>query len=213
MLVAPQRRVDARVGRPVDARADRHRRLRRQAARVVPADGPHLRAPASGTTTCSTSPRRSPAAPTRRSSPRTPARSDRTSSSASRGCGRSCMPESTPRVGADPEKAKAFNDAVEAALPIVEKMTRGTATQEEIDTWNFLDQVGVPDRARSHRARPGRDLHHRCRAAARRDPVVVPRDRRATHRGLRHVGDDGRAHVGQRRPSPAASAGRRRPWS
>ena len=44
-------------------------------------------------------------------------------------------------VGADPEKGKAFNDAVEAALPIVEKMTRGTATQEEIDTWNFLDQV------------------------------------------------------------------------
>ena len=44
-------------------------------------------------------------------------------------------------VGADPEKAKSFNDAVEAALPIVEKMTRGTATQEEIDTWNFLDQV------------------------------------------------------------------------
>jgi long-chain acyl-CoA synthetase len=44
-------------------------------------------------------------------------------------------------LGADPEKSKAFNDAVEAALPIVEKMTRGTATQEEIDTWNFLDQV------------------------------------------------------------------------
>ena len=44
-------------------------------------------------------------------------------------------------VGADPEKAKSFNDAVAAALPIVEKMTRGTATQEEIDTWNFLDQV------------------------------------------------------------------------
>jgi long-chain acyl-CoA synthetase len=44
-------------------------------------------------------------------------------------------------VGADPEKAKAFNEAVDAALPIVEKMTRGTATQEEIDTWNFLDQV------------------------------------------------------------------------
>ena len=44
-------------------------------------------------------------------------------------------------VGADPEKAKSFNDAIDAALPIVEKMTRGTATQEEIDTWNFLDQV------------------------------------------------------------------------
>ena len=42
---------------------------------------------------------------------------------------------------ADPEKAKAFNEAVEAALPIVEKITRGTATQEERDTWDFLDQV------------------------------------------------------------------------
>jgi long-chain acyl-CoA synthetase len=44
-------------------------------------------------------------------------------------------------LAADPEKAKSFNDAVDAALPIMEKMTRGTATQEEIDTWNFLDQV------------------------------------------------------------------------
>ncbi len=44
-------------------------------------------------------------------------------------------------LSGDPEKSKAFNDAVDAALPIVEKMTRGTATQEEIDTWNFLDEV------------------------------------------------------------------------
>jgi long-chain acyl-CoA synthetase len=44
-------------------------------------------------------------------------------------------------LGGDPEKSKAFNEAVDAALPIVEKMTRGTATQEEVDTWNFLDQV------------------------------------------------------------------------
>ncbi len=44
-------------------------------------------------------------------------------------------------LAGDPEKSKAFNEAVDAALPIVEKMTRGTATQEEIDTWNFLDQV------------------------------------------------------------------------
>jgi long-chain acyl-CoA synthetase len=44
-------------------------------------------------------------------------------------------------LGADPEKAKAFNDAVETALPISERMTRGTATQEDIDTWNFLDQI------------------------------------------------------------------------
>jgi long-chain acyl-CoA synthetase len=44
-------------------------------------------------------------------------------------------------LDADPEKAKAFNEAVEAALPISERVTRGTATQEDIDTWNFLDQV------------------------------------------------------------------------
>jgi long-chain acyl-CoA synthetase len=44
-------------------------------------------------------------------------------------------------LAADPEKSKAFNEAVDAALPIMEKMTRGTASQEEIDTWNFLDQV------------------------------------------------------------------------
>jgi long-chain acyl-CoA synthetase len=44
-------------------------------------------------------------------------------------------------VGADPDKAKAFDDAITAALPIMERMTRGTATQEEIDTWNFLDEV------------------------------------------------------------------------
>jgi long-chain acyl-CoA synthetase len=44
-------------------------------------------------------------------------------------------------LAADPEKSKAFNDAIEAALPITEKMTTGTATQEEIDTWNFLDAV------------------------------------------------------------------------
>jgi long-chain acyl-CoA synthetase len=44
-------------------------------------------------------------------------------------------------LSGDPEKSKAFNEAVDAAMPIMEKMTRGTATQEEIDTWNFLDQV------------------------------------------------------------------------
>ncbi len=44
-------------------------------------------------------------------------------------------------LAADPEKAKAFGEAVDAALPISEKMTAGTASQEEIDTWNFLDAV------------------------------------------------------------------------
>ena len=44
-------------------------------------------------------------------------------------------------LGADPEKAGPFNDAVETAIPIMEKMTAGTATEEEVETWNFLDAV------------------------------------------------------------------------
>ena len=44
-------------------------------------------------------------------------------------------------LAADPEKQQQVADAVAAATPIVEKMDWGTATQEEIDTWNFLDAV------------------------------------------------------------------------
>ena len=44
-------------------------------------------------------------------------------------------------LAADPEKAKQFQEAVDAAGPIMEKMTRGTATEDEIATWNFLDEV------------------------------------------------------------------------
>lgn len=44
-------------------------------------------------------------------------------------------------LAADPERAKAFNEAVAAAGPIVEKMTAGTATAEEIETYEFLDAV------------------------------------------------------------------------
>ena len=45
-------------------------------------------------------------------------------------------------LAADPEKEQQFNAGVAAALPIMEKMTAGTATDEEIATWNFLDEVG-----------------------------------------------------------------------
>jgi long-chain acyl-CoA synthetase len=45
-------------------------------------------------------------------------------------------------LSGDPEKEQQFNDAVTAAIPIMEKMTNGTATDEEIATWNFLDEVG-----------------------------------------------------------------------
>jgi long-chain acyl-CoA synthetase len=42
-------------------------------------------------------------------------------------------------LAGDPEKAKAFNEGVAMAAPIAEKIVRGTATDEEIGTWNFLD--------------------------------------------------------------------------
>lgn len=44
-------------------------------------------------------------------------------------------------LSADPDKAKPFADAIEAAAPIAAKMTWETATDEEIATWNFLDEV------------------------------------------------------------------------
>ncbi len=44
-------------------------------------------------------------------------------------------------LAADPEKQKAVEDGVAAAAPIREKMTWGTATEEEIATYEFLDAV------------------------------------------------------------------------
>ncbi len=44
-------------------------------------------------------------------------------------------------LAADPEKAKAFNDGLAAAEPIAEKVVRGTATDEERQTYEFLDAV------------------------------------------------------------------------
>ncbi|MEZ5340767.1 MAG: AMP-binding protein [Acidimicrobiales bacterium] len=44
-------------------------------------------------------------------------------------------------LSADPERAGKFNEAVAAAIPLMERMTDGTATQEDIDTWNFFDAV------------------------------------------------------------------------
>ena len=47
----------------------------------------------------------------------------------------------TAALAADREKAEKFNEAVAAATPIREKMTWGTATEEEIATYQFLDDV------------------------------------------------------------------------
>ncbi|MCP5030064.1 MAG: long-chain fatty acid--CoA ligase [Actinomycetia bacterium] len=44
-------------------------------------------------------------------------------------------------LAADPDKQGPFNDAVATAIPIQEAKSWGTATQEQIDTWDFLDAV------------------------------------------------------------------------
>ena len=62
-------------------------------------------------------------------------------------------------ISADPEKEKQFNEGVAAAIPIMEKMTNGTATEEEIATWNFLDEVGFHGRSRVDRSRRSGDRY------------------------------------------------------
>ncbi|HUS60864.1 MAG TPA: AMP-binding protein, partial [Acidimicrobiales bacterium] len=42
-------------------------------------------------------------------------------------------------LGADPEKKQKFDEAVAAAIPIMERRTLGTATDEDNATWEFLD--------------------------------------------------------------------------
>ena len=44
-------------------------------------------------------------------------------------------------LGADPEKSQQFNDAVATSGPIAERMDWGTATDEDLATFQFLDEV------------------------------------------------------------------------
>jgi long-chain acyl-CoA synthetase len=44
-------------------------------------------------------------------------------------------------LAGDPERKAKFDDAIAAAIPIVEKKAWGTATKEELETWDFLDAV------------------------------------------------------------------------
>ena len=44
-------------------------------------------------------------------------------------------------LAADPDKKKSFDEAVAAALPIVEARRAGTITDEQQATWDFLDAV------------------------------------------------------------------------
>ncbi len=60
----------------------------------------------------------------------------------------------------DPEKKAQFDEAIAAASPIREKITWGTATDEELATYQFLDDVAfstVRGPHRPRRVRPGGD--------------------------------------------------------
>jgi long-chain acyl-CoA synthetase len=44
-------------------------------------------------------------------------------------------------LAADPDKREKFNEAVEAAMPMVDRLAMGTETEEERATYDFLDSV------------------------------------------------------------------------
>ena len=90
-------------------------------------------------------------------------------------------------LAGDPERKAKFDDAIAAAIPIVAKKAWGDGDE------GGARDVGLPRRGRvQHRARPRRSRRarprgHRRRADGARDLRVVPGDRCAARRGVRHV--------------------------
>ena len=96
-------------------------------------------------------------------------------------------------AGRRSRRKRQFDEGVAAALEIKAAERAGTATQEQLDTWAFLDAVAFSHRPPAHRARRGDRRHHRGRTDQPRDPRVVQRHRRAAVGDLRHervVGPD-----------------------
>ena len=159
-----QRRLDGRE--PACGRIGDDVDLRRQAAGVVPADGPHRRAddqPLPAGVTWAT---RSPCCPEPAADrPRTPGRCGRNSCSACPGCGRRSTPASPAALAADPEK-KASSSTRPSRRPSRSPSPRswGEATDEQNATWDFLDDGRLPPGARAARPRP-----------ASRSPSPAPR--------------------------------------
>ena len=90
-------------------------------------------------------------------------------------------------LAADPDKQQQFDDGVALAIEIKRAELAGIDTEEQRDTWDFLDAVAFS----TVRALIGLDelelRDHRRGADPRRDPGVVHRDRRAALGDLRHV--------------------------
>ena len=124
-------------------------------------------------------------APTPPRSRPTPRRCTRSSCSACPACGRRSTPACNAALAADPDKKQKFDEAVAAALEIKAAERDGTVTQEQLETWAFLDAVAFSTVRGPRRARRGPGRHHRRRADPPRDPRVVQRHRRPAQRDLR----------------------------
>ena len=114
-------------------------------------------------------------------------------------------------LAADPDRKRQFDDGVAAALEIKAAERAGTATQEQLDTWAFLDAVAFS----TVRQLTGLDAvergHLRRGADQPRDPRVVQRRRRAALGDLRHERVVGPDDVGAATASSPARSGRPSP--
>ncbi len=90
-------------------------------------------------------------------------------------------------LAADPDKQKQFDDGVALAIEIKRAELAGIDTDEQRDTWAFLDAVAFSTVRVTGRARRARVRDHRRRADPRRDPGVVRRHRCPAVGDLRHV--------------------------
>ncbi len=211
--LAPQRRCGrSRASCACDRL--RHRGTARQAHRVVPADGAHRRAddeplPRRGRSGTRSRPARSPAQIgeyLREVQPNI-------MFGVPRVLGEDLRRGATPRSAADPDKARQFNEAIAAAEPDRRARTPGSEATAETGRHVRVPRRGrVQAGPRARRASTTCDARdHRCRADPARDPAVVPRDRRADDRGVRHVrelGPDDLAAAGGRSPARSARPSR-----
>ena len=114
-------------------------------------------------------------------------------------------------LAADPERKAKFDDGDRGRDP--DRREEGVGHRDE----GAARDVGLPRRGRvQHGARPGRSRRarprgHRRGADVARDLRLVPRDRRAARRGLRHVRELGPDDVHDRQGQGRARSARRSP--
>ncbi len=93
-------------------------------------------------------------------------------------------------VGADPEKAAQFDQALEIGWQMSEATARGRSRPGRVRGPLGARRPRAAERPRADRARPVRDRDDRCRADPVRDLAVLPQPRCAALGGLRPLRDD-----------------------